>query len=134
MSQEKSSKKSKAFSVICTVFTVIIAALTVAIVVNIIVCRAKHKPVSFFGTAFAIVQTNSMEPEIKVGDLILFHSCDYSEVKEGDYIVFIADESFPKEIQGQSIVHEVMEKTPDGIRTMGINNSGYDGGYRTADE
>lgn len=119
---KKGDKKtaSKVFSIICTVLTAIIVAVTVAIIVNMIVCRARKKPVSFFGTSFAIVQTQSMEPYIMTGDLILFRSCEYSDVKVGDYVVFVAGEGFGN-LQGQSIVHAVIKITDDGLQTQGRN-------------
>ena len=115
----------KILSVICTVLTVLIVALAAAIIINMIYCRAKNKPVSFFGSSFAIVQTNSMEPYIMTGDLIIFKTCSYKDVKVGDYIVFTAGDGFGKR-KGQSIVHAVKEITEDGIITQGLNNSGPD--------
>lgn len=124
----------KILSVICTVLTVIIVALAVGVIINMIYCRAKNKPVSFFGVSFAIVQTNSMEPNIMTGDLIVFKDCSYSDVKVGDYIVFTAGNGFGK-LKGQSIVHEVVEITEDGIVTQGTNrvtNPGPDSDYVTS--
>ena len=117
MSNEKNKPVVKVFSIICTVLTAIILALTAVIIVNMIVCRAQNKPVSFFGTSFAIVQTNSMEPEIKVGDLI----------------VFVAGEGFDEAIKGQSVVHEAIAITENGITTKGVNNPSADRARVTAD-
>lgn len=111
----------KVLSVICTVLTVLIVALAAFVIINMLYCRAKNKPVSFFGMSFAIVQTNSMEPEIMTGDLIVFRSCSYDDIEVGDYIVFTAGDGFGK-LKGQSIVHEVKEITETGIKTQGINN------------
>ena len=77
MSKGKKGLTTRIFSIICTVLTVLIFALAVGVIVNMIVCRAKNKPVSFFGTSFAIVRTPSMQPEIMVGDMILFKTCNY---------------------------------------------------------
>ncbi len=115
----------KVLSVICTVLTAVIVALAAIVIINMIYCRAKHRPVSFFGTSFAIVQTNSMEPDIMTGDLIVFHSCKYENIKVGDYIVFTAGDGFGK-LKGQSIVHEAIEITPEGIVTKGTNNAAED--------
>lgn len=133
MNKDEKKPLSKFFSIICTVLTVIFVGLTAAVLINLIVCRVKNKPVSFFGTSFAIVQTNSMEPEIMTGDLILFKTCNYDDIKVGDYIVFIAGKGFPEQIQGQSVVHEAREITADGIVTKGVNNSVEDKDKVTAD-
>lgn len=120
MNKEKKLAK-KVLSVICTVLTGLIIVLTAAILINMVVCRAKNKPVSFFGTAFAIVQTPSMEPYIMTGDLIVFKECNFSDVKVGDYIVFTAGDGFPSELKGQSIVHAVIQINGGEITTQGKN-------------
>ncbi|MCM1438711.1 MAG: signal peptidase I [Roseburia sp.] len=122
----------KILTIICSVLTAVILALALVVIINMIYCRAKNKPVSFFGTSFAIVQTPSMEPYIMTGDLIVYHSCSYGDVKVGDYIVFTAGEGFTQALKGQSIVHEAIEITENGIRTQGKNNNTADSGYVTA--
>ncbi|MDE7256619.1 MAG: signal peptidase I [Clostridia bacterium] len=115
----------KILSIICTVLTALIVSLAALVIINMIYCRAKNKPVSFFGTSFALVQTDSMEPDIMTGDLIVFRSCSYEDIKVGDFIVFTAGDGFGK-LKGQSIVHEAREITPDGIVTKGTNNNSED--------
>lgn len=115
-------KSSKIFSIVCMVLTVIICVIAAAIVLNMVICRVKNKPVTFFGRSFAIVQTGSMEPEIMTGDLIVYRTCDYDDVQTGDYIVFVAGKGFG-ELQGQSVVHEAIAITENGIRTKGVNNA-----------
>lgn len=130
--EEKGAKK--VISIILTVITVLIFLLAIYILINIVVCRIKNKPVSLFGTSFAIVQTGSMEPDIKVGDLIVFHSVDYNNIKVGDVIVFTADENFGSSMQGCTIVHQVIAITEDGLVTKGVHNLSQDGGYREINE
>lgn len=133
MSETKNKPSTKIFSTVCTVLTVILAVLAVAILVNMIVCRAQKRPVSFFGTSFAIVQTESMEPEILKGDLILFKSVKYENLKQGDIIVFVAGDGFGEQMKGQNIVHRVHEITSSGIITKGDNNTSTDKDVVTAD-
>lgn len=121
-------KKSvtKILTAIVTVLTVVIGVFAAAIIINMIVCRVRNKPVSFFGVSFAIVQTPSMEPTIMTGDLIVYRTCKYSDIEEGDIIVFRAGNGFPKDIQGQSIVHRVTERTESGLVTKGDHNNKQD--------
>lgn len=133
MNSEKKKLFAKVFSIICTVITALVLVVTAIILVNMIICRAKNKPVSFFGTSFAIVQTNSMEPEIKVGDLIVYHSCEFDEVGVGDYIVFVAGDGFDEAIKCQSVVHEAIAISENGITTKGVNNPTADRAMVTAD-
>ncbi len=139
MSNEKKKPWTKILSIVCTVLTAVVLVVTAVIIVNIVICRAQKKPVSFFGTSFAVVQTPSMEPEIKVGDLIIYHSCKISEVESGDNIVFIAGDGFDANIKGQSIVHKAMELIKDengnviSIITKGVNNPSADRELVTAE-
>ena len=99
------SKIKKIFSVAGTVLTVLVIAFTAYIVVSVIIARVKNTDVSLFGYSFGVVLTNSMEPEISPGDLIIFGHDNIDEVKVGDNIVF--------------------KVLPDGsveITTRGINN------------
>ena len=121
------SKIKKIFSVAGTVLTVLLIAFTAYIVVSVIIARVKNTDVSLFGYSFGVVLTNSMEPEISPGDLIIFGHDNIDEVKVGDNIVFKAGDGFSEKIKGQNVVHRVqsIEILPDGsveITTRGINN------------
>ena len=123
----------KVLSVIGTVLTVIFFAIALFVVINLVICKIQKRPVSFFGYSFAIVQTDSMEPEIMTGDLIVFRRCSINEIKVGDNLVFRADENFDKQVQGQSIVHKVV-RIENGVETRGVHNGHDDDGFRDADE
>ena len=131
--KEEKKLSAKIFSIVCTVLTVIIVALTCYVLISIVIAKTQNKPVNLFGSSFAVVQTNSMEPEIMTGDLIVFHMCDISEVSESDNIVFIAGEGFDKAVRGQSVVHKAITILPDGIVTQGVNNGVADKDLVTAD-
>ena len=72
------------------------------------------------GMAFALqtplpilsVVSNSMEPTLHVGDLIIAGKADY---KEGDIAIYISDRV--------TIVHRIVEKRPDGYVFKGDNNA-----------
>ncbi len=130
------STAKRVVSVVCTVFSVLIFVFVALMLINMIICRVQNKPVNFFGMSFSVVQTNSMEPEIMTGDLIVFKKVDFSSIKEGDNIVFRADDSFKdgkgNSIAGFTVVHKVYEVTEEGLVTYGVNNHGVtDGGVRT---
>lgn len=130
------STVKRILSVVCTVVSVLIFVFVAVILINMIICRVQNKPVNFFGTSFSVVQTNSMEPEIMTGDLIVFKKVDFSSIKEGDNIVFRADDNFKdgkgNSIAGFTVVHKVHEVTEEGLVTYGVNNHGVtDGGFRT---
>ena len=130
-------KKNKILSVIATIVTAIIVVLTAYVVISIVVARVQGREVNLFGYSMSIVLTNSMEPEICVGDMIVYTHCDISEISQGDDIVFIAVDGFSSEIAGNNVVHRVREIISDeeGVKiiTYGINNLSDDKAYVTAD-
>ena len=125
------SKIKKILSVAGTVLTVLVIAFTAYIVVSVIIARVKNTDVSLFGYSFGVVVTNSMEPEISPGDLIIFGHGSIEDVKEGDNIVFKAGDGFSSQIKGQNVVHRAIsvDVAPDGtieITTRGVNNLNND--------
>lgn len=123
----------KIFSIACTVLTALIIALTCYVLISMITARAKNRPVNLFGTSYAIVLTDSMEPEIMTGDLIFFRNYDFDKIREGDVIVFIAGNGFDEDVRGKNIVHKVVTVTPDGLVTKGVHYSNADADLVTAD-
>ena len=84
---------------------------------------------SVFGKTPLIVLTESMEPDIMAGDIIICDEIDVQTIKEGDVIAF-----FDPASQKSSIVtHKVSEvyRDSDGkvkeFETYGINNKNLDG-------
>lgn len=136
--KENKSKAKRIISIICTVISALIFIFVALLIINMVVCRVQNRPVSFFGYSISVVQTDSMEPEIMTGDLIIFKQVDFSTLNVGDTIVFKADDNFKdgagKSLEGYTIVHKIMEVTDDGLVTKGVNNFGNDGGLRTAND
>ena len=88
------------------VVSALIFILAIVIFISAIIARRENRPLEIFGYSTAIVQTDSMEPYIKVGDLIVVRSADISSAKIGDYAVFISRSAA---IYGERVVHEVIE-------------------------
>lgn len=136
MAKKKITAK-KILSVVGTVLSVLLFVLAAFIIIKIIVAKTQGKAVDLFGYSFAIVVTDSMEPDIMVGDMIVYRSCDISDVQVGDYIVFIGGEHF-NAAAGKSVVHMAyeIEVNADGeieITTKGINNASQDRDSVTAE-
>ena len=124
--KEEKKVSAKIISIVCTVLTVILVGLTCYVFVSIIISKMQNRPVNLFGVSFAVVLTNSMEPEIMTGDLIIFNRCGINEVSESDNIVFIAGDGFDAAVRGQSVVHKAINITEYGIQTKGVNNASAD--------
>lgn len=113
---------------VISVLGLILAGLffAMAIFVFIVTLKAKNenKVPTFFGYSFSIVVTNSMEPDIAVGELLIVKNADIESVSEGEVVVFTG---LSGEVAGERIVHKVIEKGTDeeGIYliTQGINNA-----------
>lgn len=73
----------------------------------------------FFGTGMSVVMSGSMEPNLKVGDLILVRQYQEDQKPEVDDIIVYQTESM-------AIVHRVIAVNQDTITTMGDANSTAD--------
>jgi signal peptidase I len=100
---------------------------------TVFVCGIKakneNKPLSLFGYSFSIVVSSSMEPEIRVGDLLAVKGYDFYAVQTGDTIVY-TNQDTSSSIYGQNVVHQVVEVGEDEngryLITKGVNNSEAD--------
>ena len=83
--------------------------------------KSKNKPVEFFGRSFVIVLTDSMTPEIGVGELVVIESTGIESVQVGQNAVFV---SLSGMLKGQRIIHKVVEVGHDEqgvyLRTQGV--------------
>lgn len=123
----KTKTKSKVAKII-NVISVVLLALCAGVLIYTTVSYSSSGLVRFFNYSFHVIQTHSMEPEIKVGDLVVVKQVPYSEIKIDDDILFkCEDASLP--IYGKYVVHRVIEivDVEKGLyKTKGINNPDYD--------
>ncbi len=121
--QNKNKIKSKVASIISWCFF----ALIFLLLMYVLGCRVTGNAPTFFGYSFHIVVTQSMEPEIKVGDFVVSKKCDISDVKINDDILFESVDPLLKDIV---IVHRVIAIAFQGenvsLITKGINNPSAD--------
>ena len=114
-------KKRSLVGLVGTVLFAVILLCAAAVAVTAVVCKSRGRPVVFFGYSFHVVVTDSMSPEIAVGDLIVARNIPFDEVRvgreEGDNVVFSAP-SGP--LVGNSIIHRAVERTAEGLRTQGV--------------
>ena len=121
MANEKASTSHKIWTVIGTILCVILLPILIINLTLIIKSYTNADEVPSVGGWFPmIVLTDSMYPEIKSGDLILCHTIEAEEVKEGDVITF-----YDPMGNGTSVVtHRVLSVNADGsFVTKGDNNN-----------
>jgi signal peptidase len=74
---------------------------------------------SVFGYSFYYVLTESMEPEIHSGDMILGRKAAPEELQVGDVVTYIGDTG---SFNGKVITHEIIEIDGDILITKGVAN------------
>lgn len=97
-------------SIVCLVLSVILFLLALFISITALRARASSKAPEFFGYSFSIVVTDSMTPEIAVGELITVKNCEIDEVSVGDNVVYVASSGV---LEGQRIIHKIIETGTD---------------------
>ena len=127
--QDNIPKSQKIVNIVAIVICVLLIPILIMNCVLIIkdIVNPNEVP-SIFGKTPLIVLTESMEPDIKAGDLIVCDKIEADDVDIGDVISF-----FDPEGNGSTIIThkvydiEIDEKTGDrSFRTYGINNNTKD--------
>ena len=119
---------------------IISSVVTLVLVVSIFLCLTvvvqllNKGYVSLFGNSYFRVITGSMEPEIRVGELIHTKKVDMSSLKEGEIVSF---KSVSADSYGAIITHRIVgiSQGSDGVLllTKGDANLSSDGEYVTKD-
>ena len=136
---EKPTNK-KIFSWVSFVLSTVIFALAFVVFLMSVTARSRNDRVEIFGFSLAVVATDSMAPEIKVGDLIIVKRCDIADIQVGQNAVFMG---LSGTYEGKSIVHRVVgiydvfddlgKKTGICLETWGISNPDIDDDYVYSD-
>ncbi len=105
----------------------IILILGIVFCVFMVLQKTICKNTGVFGLYAYVIVTDSMEPKINVGDVILVKKTNPNKIKVGDTVSYLGTE---KSFKNKIIAHEVKEiGTEDGKKifyTKGINNSNMD--------
>lgn len=105
---------AKTINCICIAIAVCCLGLLIYVTVSLTV----KDSVSFFGYSLHVVVTDSMTPEINVGDLVVAKKTDKADIQVGDDIVFVSSD--PR-LKGNTLVHRVVAVNTDGsFSTSGI--------------
>ena len=103
---KKESKFAKVFITVKNILSWIILAAVVVFVVTIFISRITGDTPSVMGYSFLRVSTGSMEPALKVGDIILMKSCEADTLKKGDIVSYKGTRG---DMAGKIITHRVIE-------------------------
>lgn len=125
--QEKTTTTHKLMTILGSIMCVILIPILAINITLIVKSYTNQEEVPSIGGYFPlIVLTDSMQPEIDGGDLIICHTIEADDVKDGDVIAF-----FDPAGNGTSIVtHRVTDVVKDGgsvsFKTKGDANNAED--------
>ena len=94
---------------VVNIITTVLLIVLIVIVVVVFITRMNGKSPSIFGLTVFRVQTDSMEPNLMVGDVILDKKVAPEEIHKGDIITYDCVEG---KLAGQTITHRV-HKDPE---------------------
>lgn len=122
------------FAKILSVSTTVLLIVAVVFCFTVVFQIQTKRYVSIFGFSVFRVVTDSMEPAIPVGALILNKETDIEKIQVGDIVCFRSLESY---MNGNIVTHRVVDiKTIDGkiaLTTRGDSNNSEDSYYVVAD-
>lgn len=125
--KETTNFTHKAFTVIGTILCII---LTPILIINLTLIAKSYinqdEVPSVGGWLPLIVLTDSMQPEIDGGDLIICHTIEAEEIKTGDVIAFFDPAGNGTSIVTHRVIEIVEENGELSFRTKGDNNNAED--------
>lgn len=113
--------KKKAVKIVNLILSVVMFAFSLFILFNVVSAKSQNKPVYIFDHTLLVVVTDSMTPELEVGDFVLAKKIDIDDVQLGDNVVYVAKSG---SLRGYRIIHKVVNiEVVDGntiLTTQGI--------------
>lgn len=86
--------------------SILVVVLFITLIVTL-VSRISGKTPEMFGISLLRISSNSMEPELMVGDIILIKDTDIMQIKEGDIISYRGEKG---SYAGKVITHKVIDE------------------------
>ncbi|MBE6984543.1 MAG: signal peptidase I [Ruminococcaceae bacterium] len=109
----------KLISKILKIASYCLFGLIVSMSLFVVTLRFLGESPSIFGYSFYYVLTESMEPEIMAGEMIIGKSADPKDLKVGDIITYIGESDSLKD---KIITHKIVEIDGDSFTTQGVAN------------
>ena len=114
--------------VICLTF--VLFALTIYILIAGVNAAKNNEMMSIFGYTYSVVPTDSMEPEINVGDSVIGKKESFDNLEIGDDVIY----HYVYEDIDIYVVHRIIRYDEGyGFKTQGVNTKQEDPIYVTKD-
>ena len=110
----------KPFKKVGDVIGTLLIALELVIIVSIVICKIGGNTPSVFGYRMYVIVSPSMEPEIKVGDMIIAEEYEGQALSVGDVVTYLGREG---EMADKVITHKIVAIDGEKIITRGVANS-----------
>ena len=124
------NKRKKFSKSVKKVIDILLVVMIYNFILVAISCMNKISPISIFGYKAYIITTNSMEPNIHSGDIVIEKKYSESDLNIGDVVTF--------EQNGENITHRISDIEEDNSEkkyiTKGDNNNIEDSQKITYDE
>ena len=124
---EKKEKIEKILKIITKIFEILFTIFIILFCMIVLCQRVFNQENGLFGYRVFTIVTKSMEPELKVGDIILVKETPIDEIKKGDNVTY---QGMSDDLNGKIITHQVKDYIDEnGTRifyTQGVNSSTMD--------
>ena len=112
----------KIYQFVITGLIILFFSLTIYVLIAGTIALKNKEMISIFGYTYSVVPTDSMEPEIMVGDSVIARKVKFENLSIGDDIIY----HYVSEDLDIFIVHRIVREENGGFITQGINNSSED--------
>ena len=119
----------KLISKIYKIVSYCLVGVVICLSLFVLTLRFLGESPSIFGYSFYYVLTESMEPEIMAGEIILCRSADPESLQVGDVITYMGETDI---LKGKIITHKIVEIDGDIFTTQGVANDAPDPQIRSS--
>ena len=109
----------KLISKICKFVSYCLFGLVICVSLFVLILRFLGESPSIFGYSFYYVLTESMEPEIMAGEIIICKSAKPENLQVGDIVTYIGEKG---ELKDKIITHKIVDINDGVFTTQGVAN------------
>ncbi len=112
------------------VLSTVLVVVEILVILFVVISKISGDVPAFFGYRMYVIVSPSMEPEIKVGDVIISKEYDGGALAVGDVVTYMGKSG---DVAGKMITHEIISIDGDTVITKGTANLSADPAIRRGD-